>query len=141
MKSGQRQNLRNNMNTNKTEDYKDLDKFQKVAMSTCTDSSYNWSYMSTLLCSEVGELQGYVGKLVRKGIVKVDADTLRFQTCDEEVIKEAREHILSELGDVLWGVAGTAEVLGYTLGEVAEYNNKKLAERKAKGTIIDHKDH
>lgn len=141
MKSGQRQNLRNNMNTNKTEDYKDLDKFQEVAMSTCTDSSHNWSYMSTLLCSEVGELLGYIGKLVRKGFVEIDKDDIRWKTIDEKLIKEAEEHLMSEAGDILWALSGISEILGYKLSEVAKYNNKKLAERKAKGTIIDHKDH
>jgi hypothetical protein len=44
---------------------------------------------------------------------------------------EVRERIKSEQGDCMWYQAGTAEVAGYKLSDVAQQNIKKLRERRA----------
>jgi hypothetical protein len=43
--------------------------------------------------------------------------------------------VAKECGDILWGVAGMCEVMGWTLEDVAQMNLDKLAARKAIGTI------
>lgn len=40
-----------------------------------------------------------------------------------------REHLIEELGDVMWYIAETASGLGVTLEEVAQYNLDKLHKR------------
>lgn len=44
-----------------------------------------------------------------------------------------REKVVKELGDVLWYVAMIAEMVDIPLSEVAETNNKKLANRYPNG--------
>lgn len=43
--------------------------------------------------------------------------------------------VAAELGDVLWYLARLADECGYTLEEIASYNLKKLADRKARGAL------
>jgi NTP pyrophosphatase (non-canonical NTP hydrolase) len=69
------------------------------------------------LSGEVGELNGYVAKLIRDG---GRADTV---------------HIAKELGDILWFVSAIAADYGLTLDEVAHKNLDKLSGRKERGTI------
>lgn len=40
-----------------------------------------------------------------------------------------REHLLEEMGDVLWYLSNMADNFGFSLEEVARFNNKKLKER------------
>ena len=40
-----------------------------------------------------------------------------------------KEHLIEELGDVMWYIAETASGLGVTLEEVAQYNLDKLHKR------------
>lgn len=47
----------------------------------------------------------------------------------------ARDKARGELGDLLWYLAMSADVLGLTLEEVAAYNLSKLQRRKAKDMI------
>jgi len=44
---------------------------------------------------------------------------------------EVRERVKSEQGDCMWYQAGTAEVTGHKLSEIAQANIKKLRERRA----------
>lgn len=70
---------------------------------------------------EVGEVQGKIKKVLRdSGGVITD---------------EVRVAIAGELGDCLWYLAATAEELGLDLGQIAQANLDKLADRKARGVI------
>ena len=46
-----------------------------------------------------------------------------------------RERIISEQGDCLWYQAGTAEVSGHKLSDVAQRNIRKLRERRDAGVL------
>ena len=46
-----------------------------------------------------------------------------------------RKEVISEAGDVLWNLANALKDQGVTLQEVAEYNLKKLADRRERGVI------
>ena len=48
---------------------------------------------------------------------------------------EDRREIIKELGDVLWYIATVAQLLGYSLEDVAITNNDKLLNRKERGVI------
>ena len=45
------------------------------------------------------------------------------------------EHMLDELGDVLWNVAALAHECGVSLAEVAVHNLNKLQKRREQGTL------
>lgn len=70
---------------------------------------------------ESGEVQGKVKKILR------DSDGI--------VTEEARFKIKAELGDLLWYVASVSSELGVTLGDVAQENLQKLADRKTRGKL------
>ena len=93
-----------------------LNVYQTLAMSTCKESSKNLEYMAYGLSSEVGEVLGKLKKTIRDG------------NYNEEALK-------SELGDVLWYVAGFCQVMGWNIGEVAQMNIDKLSDRKERDVI------
>ena len=120
----------------------ELNEYQNKAMSTCMDSSRNMSYMAMGLVSEVGEFMGKIAKAIRKGDVYIGSEanesdlhyTIGFMA-DPDRCREWEEDLKHELGDILWFVAGQAEVMGWTLEEVAQENIDKLASRKKRGVI------
>jgi NTP pyrophosphatase (non-canonical NTP hydrolase) len=68
------------------------------------------------LAAEAGEVNGKIGKIVRKrGVAKFSHDE--------------KEALAKELGDVLWYVAMLSKELGYTLNAVAAMNIDKLKSR------------
>jgi NTP pyrophosphatase (non-canonical NTP hydrolase) len=73
-------------------------------------------YLTLGLASESGEVAGKLKKFLRGD-------------------KPDPEGFLSELGDVLWYLARLCDNIGITVEELADYNYKKLEERKAKNII------
>lgn len=118
-----------------------LNDYQKRAMETCLQTCKNDTYAIALLVSEVGEYMDKIGKWKRKGEAFIKDDHIVFNTSDVEVAHEYKLELVKELGDILWAVAENAELLGFTLEEVAFINLFKLANRKKKDEIITHKDH
>lgn len=117
----------------------ELNEYQERAMSTCKDSSHNYTYMAEGLGAEVGEFMGKVAKGIRKGIIIINANQLcRAGESTEEGVK-ARKELLAglkaELGDIIWFCAGLADVLGWNFEDVAQDNLAKLASRKQRGVI------
>lgn len=114
----------------------ELNDYQKKAMSTCMMTSANPLYMLLMLGEEVGELQGKFSKAIRKGEILFIGNDLHFH---EELegwnFDEWKDLVKKEIGDCLWGIAGIADVMGWSLEEVAQVNLDKLAARKAAGTI------
>ena len=81
----------------------------------------NFIYPTLGLSGEAGEVAEKIKKVIR------DKDG---------VIDEAtREEIKKELGDVLWYVSQISSELGLSLGEVADFNIKKLYDRMERGKL------
>lgn len=128
----------------------DLFEYQTKAMNTCMDSSRNMSYMAFGLMSEVGEFTGKIAKAIRKGNIyigkeiqgnidrssdsDIHIDYNAFQYNGQDII-ELKKGLRAELGDILWFVAGIAEVMAWDISEVAQENIAKLASRKERGVI------
>lgn len=72
--------------------------------------------------SEAGEIQGKIKKILR-------------QDEGSEVTEKQKSALIKEIGDTLWYLAQLASELGYGLGEVADANIKKLADRQERGVI------
>ena len=98
------------------------------------DKSHNYTYMAEGMVGEMGEFMSKVAKGVRKGKMKVSSNTLVILAAKQER-PEILEGLKSELGDILWFVAGMASVMGWTLEEVAQGNVDKLADRQNRGVI------
>lgn len=128
----------------------DLFEYQTKAMNTCMNSSRNMSYMALGLMSEVGEFTGKIAKAIRKGKVYIGREIQGNIDCkndsdlhidynaflhNEQDIIDFEKGLRAELGDILWFVAGIAEVMGWDLSEVAQENITKLASRKERGVI------
>lgn len=113
-----------------------LNEYQKKAMTTCMESSANPLYMLFMLGEEIGELQGKFSKAIRKGIIYFEKNELVFtDKATDKDIAEWEDLVAKECGDILWGVAGICNILGWDLGNIGDINLNKLAARKAIGTI------
>lgn len=114
-----------------------LNEYQERAMSTCMESSNNYSYMSEGLDGEVGEFKSKVAKAIRKGYITIDGNQLTMETenINDGIYSDLLLGLAKELGDILWFVAGLAKVMGCELEDIAEMNLDKLQARKANGTI------
>lgn len=116
----------------------ELQTYQEKAMTTCMESSNNFSYMFLNLVGEVGELASKVAKEIRKGNLVIGATAMPnkimpYVNEDEWWAKE--EELMKEAGDILWQLSGLCSVMGWSLEEVAQMNLDKLAARKVAGTI------
>ena len=87
-------------------------------------------YPALGLAGEAGEVVEKVKKLVRDDEMPLDE---RFDTT--QIDAEKRLEIAKELGDVLFYIAMIADDIDYTLGEIAEMNIQKLADRKERGHL------
>nr|WP_288892848.1 nucleoside triphosphate pyrophosphohydrolase family protein [uncultured Alistipes sp.] len=113
----------------------ELNEYQKQAMTTCTESSNNFSYMILNLAGEVGELASKVAKMIRKEEVTITQNDL----CGDGTFAELctqEDEMQKEAGDILWQLAGLCSVMGWQLEDVARSNLEKLASRKERGVIV-----
>lgn len=120
----------------------ELNVYQKKAMETCMSTCENISYMLLNLVGEVGEFSSKIAKGIRKGEMMIKDNNLCLNP--EKVTKESLarldESLMAEAGDILWQLSGLCAIMGWDLEGVAEYNLKKLAERKKNGTIAGNGD-
>lgn len=109
----------------------ELNEYQEKAMTTCMESSNNFSYMFLNLVGEVGELASKVAKHIRKEKAYITENYLFTELCawyeEEELMKEA--------GDILWQLSGLCRVMDWKLEDVAQMNLEKLASRKQRNVI------
>ena len=87
-------------------------------------------YPALGLAGEAGEVVEKVKKLIRDDEMPLDEG---FDT--REIDAEKRLAIARECGDVLFYLAMIADDIDYTLGEIAEMNIEKLADRKNRGHL------
>lgn len=93
-----------------------LNDYQKQAMSFRVASA-NEMYALLGLSGEVGELHGYIAKVIRDDLDPDEA------------------HLKKELGDILWFVAAIATDMEFSLDDIAAQNINKLESRKARNVI------
>jgi NTP pyrophosphatase (non-canonical NTP hydrolase) len=102
----------------------DFNSYQRRASYTAiypTDGLNGLLYTSLGLVSEAGEVAGKVKKILR------DNNSI--------MTDERKEHLIDELGDVLWYCAMIANELKTNLGAVATRNVNKLEDRKNRNVI------
>ena len=108
-----------------------LNEYQEKAMTTCMDSSRNFSYMFLNLVGEVGEFSSKVAKFIRKDKAGIENDILMMCGCHTDDVEELKK----EAGDVLWQLSGLCTVMGWSLDDVAQQNLDKLQSRKQRNVI------
>lgn len=106
----------------------ELNEYQKRAMTTCTESSHNFSYMALNLVSEVGEFMGKIAKAIRKEDGTIDDNEL--------FVIGSKYELKQEAGDIIWQIAGLCDVMGWSLEDVCQANLDKLASRKERDVIV-----
>lgn len=112
----------------------ELKDYQNKAMTTCMESSNNFSYMFLNLVGEVGELASKVAKDIRKGNAYISGSNDLYYN-DFPELSQHEVELMKEAGDILWQLSGLCTVMGWSLEDVAQMNLDKLAARKAVGTI------
>lgn len=119
--------------------------YERNARSTALyPSLFDLIYPTLGLVGEAGEVVNKVKKLLRDNYkVKLEND-VKLQEASEivekainDIIHESnfKEILKAELGDVLWYIVNTANDVGLSLKEVADYNNQKLLDRMARNKI------
>jgi len=101
-----------------------FDEYQKTAELTAKyPDKYKILYGAMGLGNESGEVLGKIKKWMRG------------DDGEGDMSEERKQDLKGELGDVLWYLTILTRDLGFTLDEVAEYNNKKLLDRLERGKI------
>lgn len=111
----------------------ELNEYQKKAMTTCMESSDNFSYMMLNLVGEVGEFSSKVAKAIRKEQMSIQDNKLT--AFGYETYWEMEEELMKEAGDILWQLSGLCNVMGWKLEDVAQMNLDKLSSRLKRGLI------
>lgn len=101
----------------------DCDDYQRAAMRTARakDAPEEFMHLVLGLVGEAGEIAEKVKKLVRDH----DSDLARLD----------RDDMAKELGDVLWYAAVLADFLDLSLGDIAQRNVDKLADRQRRNVL------
>ena len=97
--------------------------YQKKACETAIfPKSPAMEYLTLGLTGEAGEIANKVKKFIRDGAPPDEYEAKKIE-------------IAYEIGDVMWYCAVLAEEMGMDLGHIMENNLRKLADRKARGTL------
>ena len=99
----------------------ELNDYQNQAAEFAFYKNDDLSYCALGITGEGGEIADHIKKMIRD---------------DKNVLTDDRkDHLLKELGDVMWYVARMAGKLGYSLNDVAKANIVKLQDRTRRGTL------
>ena len=100
----------------------EIDAYQLAALKTAVYShDHEIPYLALALCGEAGEVADKVKKVLRDK--------------DGEFSPGTRHALAFELGDCLYYLAVLAHAIGYSLSEIAEMNNRKVADRMERGVV------
>ena len=100
----------------------DMNKYQNSALKTAIyPEEYKIMYPALGLVGEAGEVANKVKKVFRDGV--------------DNMPKDWRESIASEIGDVMWYCAALAADLGFDLDSIANENLEKLSARMTENKI------
>jgi NTP pyrophosphatase (non-canonical NTP hydrolase) len=113
----------------------ELKTYQEKAMTTCMESSNNFSYMFLNLVGEVGEFASKVAKHIRKEKAYIYENYLSTERGDKYISNEEIQDLKKEAGDILWQLSGLCSVMGWSLEDVAQQNLDKLASRQQRNVI------
>lgn len=108
-----------------------LSDYQESAASTAILSGNtvaDLSHFAFGLNAEAGEVSSIFQKFYR-------GDPRYFVMDTGDLTEEAKGMLFYELGDTLWHVAVLADVMGWSLDQIAEANTEKLRRRKERGVI------
>lgn len=103
-------------------EYQEFTRTTAIYKETCPTYKEQLSYTALGLAGEAGEVAEKIKKYLRDG---------KLNTTD----------VLAELGDVQYYLAQCADVLGYSLEEVASMNKEKLYRRMMNSTLQGSGDH
>lgn len=99
----------------------ELNHYQALALRTADPCAKDPLYLACGICEEAGEAAGKVKKAIRD---------------NGGYFNDERRHgVALELSDILWYVANQANLMGYTLSEIAELNIDKINGRLERGTL------
>ena len=120
-----------------------LNEYQQSAMTTCTKSSKNFSYMMLNLVGEVGEFSSKIAKAIRKEEFEIGGEDVQHGVLpntllltDKSDTVKIDDELMKEAGDILWQLSGLCSVMGWDLEDVAQQNLDKLASRKERNVIV-----
>ena len=88
---------------------------------TTVQKDFSLLYYGVGLGGESGEVLNEIKKIYRKN-----------QEEDKPVLKEDRQKLILEMGDVVWYLTAMAKKIDVTLEEVLKMNKEKLTERMKK---------
>lgn len=94
------------------------------------ETEREFNYLQHGAAGETGETSGYWKKLIRKGVVTLDAN-MPLAHLDSE----HRNKLIEEMGDELWYLARKCNAMGISLERLADLNVTKLELRKAEGQL------
>lgn len=99
-----------------------FDEYQQKAHETAIyPEEIALAYVTMGLVGEAGEIANKVKKIYRD--------------CNGKTVVHHRMELAKEIGDVLWYLAETANVLGLSLSGIAENNIAKLTDRSVRGKL------
>ena len=107
------------VNKNSEEKSMNFTEYQAAAKKTAIYPKESLFYPALGLAGEAGEVANKVKKLYRGDLTKA----------------ELKEALSKELGDCCWYIAALCDEMGLDMGEVAELNVKRLADRQARGAL------
>lgn len=104
-----------------------FDRYQQDASAFAIN--YDIQHLLTGLFEEAGEVAGILKRVHRgdPGYPKIE---------DLPKTPEYQTKVAHELGDILWYIATSAQVLGYKLSDIAAMNLTKLSDRKNRNVIM-----
>ena len=115
-------------------------RYEKFVDAVTSDASKDFVYLSDRLVELDGK-GANIERLLTAG-VGINAEGGEFLEIIKKMVfqgkawnRDNREHLIIELGDIMWYVAQATMALGISMEDVLDTNIKKLAKRYPEGTF------